>query len=232
LRNEAWEAVDIDESMIPKQLILPSQLLYEKQYNPDGSLKKYKCRLVIRGDKWYDIYNMDNYASTVKSETVRICLSIAAIEDFEMKSVDVEAAFLHVTLKPGEDIYMRRPAGLTDVHMPKLVKLKKCIYGMKQASAYFHIHSDNTLRSFGCVPTPQDDCCYTLHYMGQTAYITKHVDDFGLMSKSKMLIEYIKSKLAEVYDITVDTEMKYYLGYNITRNRLQRYIILTQDGYV
>ena len=112
-------------------------------------------------DKWFDIYNMYNYASTVKSETVRICLSIAAIEDYEMESIDVRAAFLNSPLKDGEDIYMRRPSGLTDEYMPKLVKLKKCIYGMKQASAYFHAHSDQTLRAFGCIPSPEDDCCYT-----------------------------------------------------------------------
>jgi len=103
---------------------------------------------------------------------------------------------------------------------------------MKQASAYFHEHSDNLLRSFGCVPTAEDDCCYTLHYMGQFAIITKHVDDFGLMSKSRMLLNYIKSKISEVYDITVDEEMKYYLGYHITRDRPQRSILLSQEGYV
>jgi len=103
---------------------------------------------------------------------------------------------------------------------------------MKQASAYFHEHSDNTLRSFGCIPTPEDDCCYTLHYMGHFAIITKFVDDFGLYSKSQMLIHYIKAKLSEVYEITVDTEMKFYLGYHITRDRPQRSLILSQEGYI
>jgi len=118
--NDCWESVDIDEQDIPAHLILPSQLLYEKQFNPDQSFKKYKCRLVIRGDKWYDVYNMNTYASTVKSETVRMALSIAAIEDFEMESVDVRAAFLHAPLKPGEVIYMKRPPGLNDFHMLNL----------------------------------------------------------------------------------------------------------------
>ena len=59
---------DIDITKIPKKLILPSMLIYEKQYNPDKTFKKYKARLVIRGDKWHDIYDMNTYASTVKSE--------------------------------------------------------------------------------------------------------------------------------------------------------------------
>ena len=200
--------------------------------NPDGSLKKYKCRLVIRGDRWYDVYDMDTYASTVKSETVKICLAIAATEDMEMESVDVRAAFLYSTLKDGEVIYMRRPPGLTDAHMPKLVKLKKCIYGMKQASAYFHAHSDAVLKSFGCVPTEEDDCCYTLNYQGEKAILMKHVDDFGLMSKSKNLLTFIKSKLSEKYEITVDPEMKFYLGHHLVRDRKNKKIWLDQSAMI
>jgi len=230
--HDVWETITIPEHEIPKHLILPSQLIYDKQKNPDGTLKKYKCRLVIRGDKWYDVYNMNNYASTVKSETVRLCLAVAAIEDMEMESVDIKGAFLYSPLKPGEDIYMRRPPGLTDLHMPKIVKLKKCLYGMPQASAYFHEHSDKYLRSFGCIPTPEDDCCYTLDYMGHRAIIKKHVDDFGLLSKSRALLNYIKNKLSEVYVITEDPEMKFYLGYHIIRDRGKRSILLNQLGYI
>jgi len=232
LRNTVWFPDGVDESTIPKNLILPSQLIFEKQFNPDGSLKKYKCRLVIRGDRWFDIYEMDTYASTVKSETVKICMAIAATEDMEMELVDVRSAFLYSPLKEDEVIYMRRPPGLTDSHMPKLVKLKKCIYGMKQASAYFHAHSDAVLKSFGCVPTAEDDCCYVLHHMGCTAIINKHVDDFGIMSKSTQLLTYIRSKLSEVYEITVDPIMKYYLGHHIVRDRPNKKIYLDQTAMI
>ena len=72
--NRSWHSIspDIDITKIPKKLILPSMLIYEKQYNPDKTFKKYKARLVIRGDKWHDIYDMNTYASTMKSESVRI----------------------------------------------------------------------------------------------------------------------------------------------------------------
>ncbi len=146
--NLVWKLPTCTAAEIPKHLLLPSQLIYEKQYNPDGTFKKYKCRLVIRGDKWHDIYNMNKYASTVKSESVRMLLSIAAIENMEMESIDVKSAFLYSNLKEGEIIYMRRPAGLTDAGMPEIVQLNIYIYGMPEASAYFHEHSDAALKSF------------------------------------------------------------------------------------
>ena len=39
--NKVWTDSKIDISDMPKHLLLPSQLIYEKQYNPDGSFKKY-----------------------------------------------------------------------------------------------------------------------------------------------------------------------------------------------
>ena len=230
--NTVWKSPSCSIKDIPKHLLLPSQLIYEKQYNPDGSFMKYKCRLVIRGDKWHDIYNMNKYASTVKSESVRMLLSIATIENMKMESIDVKSAFLYSNLKEGEIIYMRRPAGLTDDDMPEFVQLNKCIYGMPEASAYFHEHSDAALKSFGCKPTPEDDCVYVLDYKGERAFISKHVDDFGLMSKSQQLIDYIKMKLSEIYTITFNLDMSYYLGFHIIRDRVERSIILSQRGYI
>ncbi len=109
---------------------------------------------------------------------------------------------LYSPLKQHEKIYTRRPPGLSNEHMPAIVRLNKCIYGMPEASAYFHAHSDTVLKSFGCIPTPEDDCFYVLKYNNETAYILKHVDDFGIISKSQHLIDYIKSKLSEHYTIT------------------------------
>ena len=103
---------------------------------------------------------------------------------------------------------------------------------MKQASAYFHAHSDAVLKSIGCVPTAEDDCCYDLNYMGQTAIINKHFDDFGIMSKSRQLLTYIRSKLSEVYKITVDPTMKYYLGHHIVSDRENKYIYLDQTAMI
>ena len=230
--NTVWKLPNVDLKDIPKNLILPSMLIYDKQYNPDGSFKKYKCRLVIRGDKWYDIYNMNTYASTVKSESVRMMLAIAGIEDWEMESVDVKTAFLNSPLKEGEIIYMRRPPGLGDTHMPEIVQLNKCIYGMPEASAYFHEHSDKVLRSFNCNPIPEDDCVYRLDLNGETAFVLKHVDDFGIMAKNKKLIDYIKFKLSQSYEISVNKDMTFYLGLCINRDRIHRTMTLNQSGYI
>jgi hypothetical protein len=49
LNKDAWmDATHLNEADIPKHLILPSQLIYDIQKHPDGTIKQFKCRLVIR----------------------------------------------------------------------------------------------------------------------------------------------------------------------------------------
>jgi len=58
------------------------------------------------------------------------------------------------------------------------------------------------------------------------------VDDFGIMSKSQKLIDYVKLKLSEYYTITSNPDMSYYLGYHIIRDRPAKSMILSQRAYV
>lgn len=196
--NDTWYDGPVDMSLFDPSLCVPSKFVFDIQYNPDGSFSKFKIRLVARGDRWIDTYGMSTYASTVKPESVRLILSIAAAEDMFIYCVDVKTAFLYPPLKPDEIIYMRRPKGLTDADMPAIVRLKKCVYGLPQASAYFRAHSDATLRAFGAVPTPEVDCVYTFDAPdGARVYICAHVDDFGLISKSQSAIDIVKLFLAK-----------------------------------
>jgi len=231
--NSTWCEIDCDISLIALSLIVPSKFVFDVQYHPDGSFSKFKIRLVARGDRWIDIYGMSTYASTVKSESVRLILSIAAAEDMLIECVDVKTAFLYPPLKPGELIYMRRPKGLTDADMPAVVRLTKCVYGLPQASAYFRAHSDSTLRAFGALPTPEDDCVYTYDDpSGARVYICAHVDDFGLISKSQHALDLVKGFLAKTYALKVNADMSYYLGMLITRDRASRWITLSQPRYI
>jgi hypothetical protein len=88
---------------------------------PDGSFDKFKCRIVVRGDRWKIVFEHETYAGTARSESIKIILAIAAELDMILESVDVKTAFLYPELKPDEIIYMRRPAGLTDADMPEVV---------------------------------------------------------------------------------------------------------------
>ena len=226
-----WHTPAIPFKDIPRNRIIPSKIIFARKYNADGTFQKYKARLCARGDRWQDALGVETYAGTVKSESIKLLLGIAAEEDMEISCVDVATAFLHSPLPPDQVIYMRRPIGLTDADMPEIVELDKCLYGLPQASNRFREHSDNTLRALGFTPTISDPCVYVLYKNGGRVYALIHVDDIGLIGSTTDLLSYVKKGLSATYTLK-ETDMSNYLGMHIVRDRPHRSITLYQTGYI
>ena len=228
-----WSQDEILPDNISNKLIGSCKFVYTKKYHPDGTFDKYKARLVFRGDRWYDLYNNKTYAGTVMSESVRLLLAIAAAEDLELQSADVSSAFLYGDIPENQFIYMKRPKGLTDIDMPNLVRLRKSLYGLPMASAKFREHSDRTLKNMGFNPTISDPRIYVKFYKDNTkAYISVHVDDFGIAASNNDIIRNILKELQSTYKITINENLDSYLGMLIWRDRPNRIMKVYQPGYI
>ena len=74
----------------------------------DGSIEKFKARLVADGNTQKHGVDFDRIFSTVvKSTTIRLVLAIAAARDYELSSIDIRQAYLQAELD--YDLYMRPP---------------------------------------------------------------------------------------------------------------------------
>ena len=230
---ETWDpAEELSAEQMKISGIGMSRCVFTKKYHPDGTFDKYKCRIVFRGDRWYDLYCNKTYAGCVMSETVRLMLSVAATEDMEVASLDVKTAFLYGLIPITQFIYMRRPAGLTDADMPAIIRLQKCIYGLPHAPATFRQHSDATLRSFGFTPTVSDPRLYVrLLADGTKVYVAVHVDDFGIAASTSELKEETMAAIRTVYNC-VEGDLGAYLGMQLVRDRVKRTITISQPGYL
>ena len=58
-------------------------------------------------------------------------LAISALEDLELRSVDISHAYLNGTLE--EEIYMQQPEGFEVGGPDHVCRLRKSLYGLKQA---------------------------------------------------------------------------------------------------
>ena len=60
-----------------------------------------------------------------------------------------------------EEVYMKQPEGFSSREGEHLVyKLKKSIYGLKQASCQWYYKLHGVITSFGFIENPMDQCIY------------------------------------------------------------------------
>jgi hypothetical protein len=108
--------------------------------NADGSIEHYKARLVTKGYSQHPGFDYTKvFAPTFSQSSLRLLLALSAIEDLELCSVNISSAFLNGDLD--EEIYMKQPEGLHEGEPNHVCKLKKSLYGLKQAARQGNNHT-------------------------------------------------------------------------------------------
>ena len=105
--------------------------VFKIKTNADGSLDKFKVRLVakgftqIEGEGFYQIF-----ATVSEYTTERMLLAVAAVRKHAIIQLDVMNAFLYGDIDA--HIYMRQPEGYHD-GTSRACKLVEALYGLKQS---------------------------------------------------------------------------------------------------
>ncbi|KAH9697122.1 retrovirus-related pol polyprotein from transposon RE2 [Citrus sinensis] len=106
IRNKTWSLVQMN----PEYKLVGCKWVFRTKYNTDGLVSKYKARLVAKG--FHQTTGIDyskTFSPVVKSYTVRVILSLAVMQGWNVRQVDVNNAFLNGDLI--EDVYMKQPEG-------------------------------------------------------------------------------------------------------------------------
>ena len=97
-------------------------------------MEKYKARLVVKGFTQKEgIYFKETFSPISTKDSFRTIMTLVAYFDLELHHIDVKIAFLNGNID--EMIYMVQLENFVSKDLKKMVcKLKKFIYGLKQAS--------------------------------------------------------------------------------------------------
>ncbi|CAI7801181.1 unnamed protein product, partial [Closterium sp. NIES-53] len=143
------------------------------------------------------------FSPTLKMTTLRVLLNVAAQRDDELHSLDLSTAFLQGSLH--EEIWLRRPLDFTGTTLATLG------FAPSTADPSLFLRTDTTLPPI---------------------YILVYVDDLVFATVDTEALAHVKSELQKRHACTDLGELTSYLVLQITWDRAQRTITLTQSRMV
>nr|GEV83579.1 zinc finger, CCHC-type [Tanacetum cinerariifolium] len=180
MENNTWVLSDLPPGCKP----LGCKWIFKKQMKVNGTIDKFKARLVIQGFRQNErIDYFDTYALVARITTIRLLLALAAIHNLVIYQMDVKTTFLNGNLE--EEVSMKKLEGFV---MPsnehKVCKLVKSLYGLKQAPKQWHQKFDEVVLSNGFLLNQSDKCVYNkFDGSGKGVIIYPYVDNRKVMVK-------------------------------------------------
>ncbi|GJU91755.1 ribonuclease H-like domain-containing protein [Tanacetum coccineum] len=198
--------------------LVRSMWLFKHKFHADGTLSRYKARLVANGSNQQHGVDFDEtFSPVVKPATIRTVLSLAVSRQWPIHQLDVKNAFLNGDLS--ETVYMHQPPGFVDSRYPNHVcLLQRSLYGLKQAPrAWFQRFAGYATRA-GFSPSRCDSSLFIYTQGSQVAYLLIYVDDIILTASSPVLLQQIVDSLHKEFDMTDLGALNYFLGISAVRH--------------
>ena len=197
--------------------VITSKWVFKKKRNLAGEVEKYKARLVARGYMQAEgIDYTETYSPTLRFESIRLMLAVAASEGQHMEQMDVTTAFLYTDLQ--EEVYLEIPEGMFDEDMGgKVLRLYKALYGLKQSPRMWNQHVDKALSEFGLKRLTADFCVYVIHQGNERILLGLFVDDMFIIGRIMDLINMLKSFLKGRFKMQDLGAATFLLGMEIRR---------------
>ena len=210
----------VDRSSLPKNAnVITAKWVFKVKPNSDGSVERFKCRLCARG--FLQKHGVDysaTFSPVAQAATIKLLFAIAAEKKMHLRQADVSTAFLYGDLPKTETVYMNCPAGI-EHKSGQVMKLQKCIYGLKQASRRWFDKLKGILISAGYTPTKSDPCLYHRIHNGKETLVSVVVDDLLIASDSKAEAKRVIKKLRQSGLDTKDLGVpSYVIGMHIKRH--------------
>ena len=191
----------------------------------------YKARLVAQG--WNQVHGRDcggTYAPVCRLQSIRVVLAIAAELNLEVRQLDVKTAFLYTDIE--EEVYVKTAPGFETINkdgVQLVMKLGKSLHGLTQSPQKWWKTIDRKLIEIGFVPLKSDSCVYIYNHNNTVVIITLYVDDLLGIRSNVSVIETIKRKLKDNFQVTDLGDVSLVLGMQVTRDRIKGTLTISQE---
>lgn len=224
-RNQTWELTSLPKG----KKAISSKWVYKLKLKSDGTVDRYKARLVTKG--FNQVQGLDYheiFSPVAKCVTVRLMFSVVAARGWPLHQVDINNTFLQCFLD--EKVYMTPPEGYHNAKEGQACCLKRSLYGLKQASRQWNAEITKHLISFGFTQSHADNCLFTYNSSKGTLILIVYVDDLLISGTSESLVQELKHSLHAAFTIKDLGFAKYFLGLEVARSSAG--IFVNQRKYI
>lgn len=222
----AWELTDkpVDKNVVKNKWI------FTLKRDSEGNIVRYKARLVAKGytQKYGEDFT-EIFSPVVRHCSIRLLLALAVEMNLDIHHLDVQTAFLNGDLQ--EEIYMQQPEGFVCPRSEnKVYRLRKAVYGLKQASRSWYQKVKDILLSLGYNQCKQEECIFIKRSGESIVFIALYVDDFFIFYNDKRLVESLKSSLLKHFKLKDLGPVSNMLGIKVERDATS--IKLSQENRI
>ena len=190
--NETWQLIDPPPGCRPISL----KWVYKVKRDELGAIVKYKARLVARGFVQREGIDFEEvFAPVTRMESVCLLLALAAAKDWRVHHMDVKSVFLNGEL--AEMVFVRQPPGFAvkgEEH--RVLRLRKALYGLRQAPRAWNAKLDTTLGELGFQRCTTEHALYTRRQGKEELVVGVYVDDLIITGARTEDINSFKREMA------------------------------------
>jgi hypothetical protein len=173
------------------------------------------------------LYYLDTFSPVAKMTIIQVVLSLAASHNWHLHQLEVNNAFLLGDLN--EIIFMKPPFGKRTSAPNQVCRLKKSLYGLKQASRQWYEKLSQFLLYHGFVQAHSDHSLFVKFHQLSFIGLLIYVDDILLFGTSLPDFTFINDRLHSTFGIKDLGLMKYFSCLEVAQSKAG--IVLSHRKY-
>jgi hypothetical protein len=210
-RNQMWELVDLPTD----HRAITLKWVYKLKKDEAETVIKHKARLVAHEFVQQEGVDFDDaFVPIARMESVRLLLALAAQEGWRVHHMDVKSAFLNGDLK--EEVYVHQPPGfIIPSKENKVLRLRKALYGLRQAPRAWNTKLDSTLKQMGFEQSSHEAAVYRRGKDGNALLVGVYVDDLVITGTKEAEVEAFKEEMKATFHMSDLGLLSFYLGIEV-----------------
>lgn len=209
--------------------VIPAMWVYRVKFKIDGSVDKYKARLVALGNK-QSPDNEFNYSPVINQLSLRTVLAYACKNKMHVHQLDVCSAYLNSDLD--EPIYLEQPLGFQDDKKNHVWLLKKAIYGLRSSALKWYETITEILTEMKFKRTSADECVFVRNLNNVLVIIAVYVDDIIICTNSIDTLNEVKLNLDSKIQISDKGIINQFLNLNIIYDKDKSELTIDARSYI